>query len=173
MSQFSALDVPSLKRFLKMTIEDRIEWMITYETSFRLARAAFWKLKAELQARKGDKTFPIEEVLRDTLFVLRSRADMRSWEPKKLHDDIIGIGREWDKMNAEQSDIVRDLELARGTKTEPEEMEESLLMRYLYWERAVKYKYNMPELETKEDLIQTYIKRRKERRGDSEAETSN
>ena len=77
-----------------MENKGRIKLMISCETSFRTARAAFWKLKAELQVRRGDKTFPIEEVLRDDLLATRGDADIESWEPKELHDDIISISKE-------------------------------------------------------------------------------
>ena len=75
-------------------------------------------------------------------------------------------------MNAEQNDVMRELEHAQKTQTEPEEMKESLLMRFLYWEKAIDKKLDTPYLETKDGLIQKYIEERRERREETEEETS-
>ena len=164
MSNISASTIPSiLKLFRYLETEDRLEWVITCEMSFRRARANFWKLKAELQARRDGRTFPIRELLQDDLFVMRSDADMKSWRPEQPYDEIVGIHREWEKMNTEQRSVLRDLEVARGDQMAPEDMEESLLMRYLYWERAIEYKYNMPWLKTKEILTRQYVMERIEK----------
>lgn len=96
---------------------------------------------------------------------------MESWESKQAYDDIACIGREWVKMNAEQEGVVRDLDVARGIQLAPEQMEESRLMRYLYWERAIDYKYNMPLLDMKEELMQQYVKERIEKWKEGEVGT--
>ena len=102
MSNISASTITSiLKLFRYLETEDRLEWVITCETSFRRVRANFWKLKVELQACRDGRTFPIRELPQDDLSVMRSDADMKSWRPEQPYDEIVGIHRELEMMKIE------------------------------------------------------------------------